>query len=44
LVDLDRHPVPTASRGDIVAGENGSIWRAIGTVYVVSLMKATLVQ
>jgi hypothetical protein len=39
-----RHPVPAASRGDIVVGENRAVWRAMAAFYVVTLLKASLVQ
>jgi hypothetical protein len=39
-----RHPVPAASRGDIVVDEDRAIWRAMAVVYIFTLMKASLVQ
>jgi hypothetical protein len=39
-----RHPVLAASRGDKVVGENRAVWRAMAMVYVVTLLKASLVQ
>jgi membrane-associated PAP2 superfamily phosphatase len=38
------HPVQAASRGDIVVRENRAISRAMAVVYIVSLMKASIVQ
>jgi hypothetical protein len=38
------HPVPAASRGDILVGEERAVWQAMAVVYIVTLMKASLVQ